>query len=201
MNENPLWSDGDGGRYNGPGTHHERFVTNTEMLLIGVTLWRTAQWYKENQRRLSPEEQAQYELETERWKNYLRWENATPGAREARDQYVWEQEREAWEYQQRCEVLGRRWFIWRPVTLAIVIGVTANVIPGMGGFRQGAIEGAAGFVLWVVLWAVRNWFGRRWDASTVLIQEAAAQAVESRPVESSPYLPVLYKSKPNQERA
>lgn len=194
----------DNDRFNGFGTHHDRFVTTPEMVLIGFGLWRGLQWYKDNHQRLTPEQQAQYELETERWKNYLRWENVTPGARQAREQYFWDQEREEREaHHQRGKDL-RYWLLWVPASLMLFIGVSANVIPGVGGVKQGAIEGAVGVVAWLIFMKLWAEFSASWKRVQVA-KEAAAVAAASEvvvpPVESSPYLPALYKSKPEEGRA
>lgn len=175
-------------RWNGPGGHHDRFLTNSEMLLLGVTLWRTAQWVRENQRRLTPQEKAQYDIEVQRWKAYLEWEERTPGAKEAREEYVYAQQAQAQIEYAEGERAFRRIFLWRPATLALLWVIAHGIffpVPDMAGEPEPPT-----WVFWVVLfgtitvWAFGWHFCMMVKASyrRVRYEQAMVEAaVQSRP--------------------
>lgn len=196
-------------RWNGIGTHHDRFLSNSEMLFIGVGLWRMAGWYKENMRRLTPQEQAQYEIDVERWKAYLAWEASTPGAYEARLQYVADMEAEEAFLTHQADVAWRDRWAWSPLTYGAAIMVATDQVKwaqhgvndildyGEGSWWPSLGEAGIGIVAW---WATRRLYratkrklGTSWAKARSERQEAERKALYQG---SSPYLPVLWKPQP-----
>lgn len=176
-------------RWQGIGTHHDRFLSHSEMLWIGIGLWRTASWFRENQRRLSPMEKAMYEVEVERWKRYLEWEAQTPGAQEAREQLMYEMEIEEANAQQVREAAWRTRWAWRPLTLLFTIIWVSNFIP-----HREHVFIPVGFALWWATWRFCRKVKRLWiKARTTRLAQEEYERLHPEP---SRYLPVLWKPQP-----
>lgn len=143
--------------YNDTGTHHDRHLTNTEILWLGVGLWRTMSWVKENGRRLTPQEKAEYDLAVERWKAYLTWEAEHPGARELREALVARQQQEEFWANVEADKQWRARYVWRPFSLLGAIMWVSNFIP-----HREHIFIPVGFVLWWATWRFCRKVKRIW---------------------------------------
>lgn len=184
-------SDMDDGRYNGPGSHHDHFFTSSEMIFIGVSLWRGLQWYKDVSRRLTPEEQARYEIDKDRWKAYLLWEEATPGAYEQRMAYVQAEQAEQAALDHAATVHGMRrfgtWVMWF-IIFSIGVSNTDMLTPGSPSWFFHFLTPVVIWFVWTRIYRfVRDQIGR------TLRQIALEQQQQQAAAPPGNTLPILWK--------
>lgn len=187
-------------RYNGIGTHHDRFLTGPEMVLLGVGLYRATQWYQANHKALTPQQQAEREIEVARWKAYLLWEAHTPGAKEAREAYQFEEEQA--EIRRQNAHATKVHAVWlRILTLPLFWLGGSCWVPGVGdagpfhnSFIQGTVEAIVGTVAWYIAWTVWGRLRNRIAASVARVRAQTALQAEFVHTPSD-NLPVLWRDK------